>query len=233
MAKKDKTSLPDDGPSGLIIALSIAAAFVASVTLALIVGVALQYKSTTAAIMPEEAASPQQVTQPVKGQASQTDIEKDDISKPSGSEYVPDDSEPTGGPTGKPEDSEEPPKENDSDQADTSQAPSAQTPNSNSGVSADKMDPPQSSGKNSGSTVTITPNQPQPSGTQLSEGTGSRDFSGGRVLATTASNNNNDPVYHTKNCRSAKKIDTSDEKWYNSAADAEADGRRLCGICAR
>lgn len=170
MAKKEKTPLPDDGSDTLITVLSIAAAFVASVTLALIVGVALQYKSTTAAIIPEEAASSQQVTQPVKGQASQTDIEKDDISKPSGSEYVPDGSEPAGGPAGEPEDSEEPPQENVPPQTDTPSALSTQTPNSNSGASTNKADPPKSSGTtpsnpnsgtNSGSTVTIKPNQPK------------------------------------------------------------------------
>lgn len=59
------------------------------------------------------------------------------------------------------------------------------------------------------------------------------DFSGGRVLITKASDNNNDPVYHTKYCTSAKKISQIDMYWFNSAEEAKADGRRLCGICAR
>lgn len=58
-----------------------------------------------------------------------------------------------------------------------------------------------------------------------------RDFSGGRVLATTASNNNNDPVYHTRNCASAQRIAKEDEYWYDSAEDAIEDGRRKCKRC--
>lgn len=58
-------------------------------------------------------------------------------------------------------------------------------------------------------------------------------FAAGKALATTASNNNNDPVYHTTNCRSAQRIAASDEYWYDSAQAAEAAGRRLCGNCAR
>lgn len=63
--------------------------------------------------------------------------------------------------------------------------------------------------------------------------TSTRDFSNGRVLATTESNNNNDPVYHTKDCSAAKKIAKESEYWYNSAEEAEAAGRRLCGNCGR
>lgn len=98
----------------------------------------------------------------------------------------------------------------------------------------------------SSSTAVVSPNQPQaitpstsknPSdGTQSSgngEETYTHDFSGGRVLVTTASNNNNDPVYHTQDCRAAIKISPSDAYWYDSAKDAEAAGRRLCGNCKK
>lgn len=76
---------------------------------------------------------------------------------------------------------------------------------------------------------------PAQSGNQVEPVSGDRTakFSAGKALATTASNNNNDPVYHTTNCRSAQRIAASDEYWYDSAQAAEAAGRRLCGNCAR
>ena len=58
-------------------------------------------------------------------------------------------------------------------------------------------------------------------------------FSAGKVLITTASNNNGKPVYHTKYCSSAQKIAQNDMYWYDSAEDAIADGRKLCGNCSR
>lgn len=58
-------------------------------------------------------------------------------------------------------------------------------------------------------------------------------FAAGQVLATLASNNDDDPVYHTRDCRSAQRINTSDEYWYRSAQDAINDGRRICGNCNR
>lgn len=77
--------------------------------------------------------------------------------------------------------------------------------------------------------------QPQPSINPqvVSGGDRASKFANGMVLATTESNNNNDPVYHTKNCRSAQKIATGSEMWYNSAQDAINAGRRLCGNCKR
>lgn len=63
------------------------------------------------------------------------------------------------------------------------------------------------------------------------DGTYTRDFSGGRVLATTQSNNGGDPVYHIRNCQSAKTIPPENEYWYESAQAAENAGRRLCGNC--
>lgn len=59
------------------------------------------------------------------------------------------------------------------------------------------------------------------------------DFSNGRVLATAASDNGGDPVYHTKDCRSAVKITGNDEIWYDSAEAAQRDGRRVCKNCSR
>lgn len=87
--------------------------------------------------------------------------------------------------------------------------------------------------------VTVPPVQNTPAPTQAGnagttqngDGTYTHDFSGGRVLATRESNNNNDPVYHTKDCRSAKRIPPENELWYSSAQAAQNDGRRLCGIC--
>lgn len=58
-------------------------------------------------------------------------------------------------------------------------------------------------------------------------------FSSGNVLITTASDNNDDPVYHTINCRAAKKISEQDRYWFNSESEAKEDGRRLCGWCAK
>lgn len=65
------------------------------------------------------------------------------------------------------------------------------------------------------------------------DGTYTHDFSSGRVLVTVASNNNGDPVYHTKNCQAAKKISGKDAYWFNSEKEAIADSRRLCGYCRR
>jgi len=66
-----------------------------------------------------------------------------------------------------------------------------------------------------------------------SQATHIHDFSGGRVLATTESNNKNDPVYHIKDCTSAQKILPENAYWYDSAQAAIDAGRRLCGNCAR
>lgn len=72
---------------------------------------------------------------------------------------------------------------------------------------------------------------PSQSGTSANNVTIARDFSSGRVLATTQSSNNGNPVYHTKDCQAAKKILPESEYWYDSAQAAENDGRRLCGYC--
>ena len=58
-------------------------------------------------------------------------------------------------------------------------------------------------------------------------------FSAGQVLITTASNNNNDPVYHTMDCRTASKILPEDRAWIESEDAAKAEGRRLCGWCSK
>lgn len=176
MAKKEKTPLPDEGSDSLITILNIAAAFVASVTLALGIGIAVQYTSTNAAIMPEETVGSQQVSQPAQGQVSQTGTEKNDTSEPSGLRGAPDDGDPAGEsadePEGsdEPEDHGEPPQDIDPPQADTPSASSTQPTSPNPGTSISKTNPPKSSGTtpanpssgtNSGSTVTIKPNQPK------------------------------------------------------------------------
>lgn len=80
---------------------------------------------------------------------------------------------------------------------------------------------PASSGNNSAAT--------QPSAGNLD----TNGFSSGQVLITTASDNNKNPVYHTMNCRAAKKISPEDQDWFDSATAAEAAGRKLCGWCAK
>ncbi len=111
----------------------------------------------------------------------------------------------------------------------------------------DAPQPPRASaGSQASGNVSISSVQPQattsaknigPNDGTKSSGNGTEtythDFSGGKVLITKASDNNNDPVYHTRDCMAAKKISPSDEYWYDSAKDAEADGRRLCGNCKR
>ena len=59
-------------------------------------------------------------------------------------------------------------------------------------------------------------------GTTVSNGDGTytHDFSGGRVLITTESNNSGNPVYHTRDCSAAKKIKPENVYWYDSAEDA-------------
>lgn len=116
------------------------------------------------------------------------------------------------------------------------QAPPAQT---NAPAPAQTRTP---TTQNPGPMVSINPvappaqqtRSPAQSGSQGgNQATNSGGFSNGRVLATTESNNNNDPVYHTTNCRSAQRIPTQNQYWYESAQAAEADGRRLCGNCDR
>lgn len=75
--------------------------------------------------------------------------------------------------------------------------------------------------------------QPENRTTSNGDGTYKHNFSDGWVLATTESNNNNDPVYHTKDCQAAKKILPENELWYQSAQAAQEAGRRLCGYCGR
>lgn len=96
--------------------------------------------------------------------------------------------------------------------------------------------------QNPGPVVSINPTVPpvrqtqaptQSGGGTTSNGNGTytHDFSGGRVLYTTQSNNNNDPVYHTRDCRAARIIPPENTAWYASAQAAINDGRRLCGFC--
>lgn len=63
------------------------------------------------------------------------------------------------------------------------------------------------------------------------DGTYTHTFSGGRVLITSQSDNNGEPVYHTKDCQAAKLIPPENEGWYDSAQAAIDAGRRLCGHC--
>ena len=79
------------------------------------------------------------------------------------------------------------------------------------------------------SPVTSTAQTPRP--TTGSNGSYAHDFSGGRVLITTASDNKGDPVYHIKDCPAARKIAPENEFWYDSEEAAKADKRRLCGNC--
>lgn len=88
-------------------------------------------------------------------------------------------------------------------------------------------------------TVNILPTNPSTKNQQTdkasSGGNGriSENFAAGKVLITTASDNNKDPVYHTKYCNSAKKIAQNDMYWFDSEQAAIDDGRRLCGNCAK
>lgn len=77
---------------------------------------------------------------------------------------------------------------------------------------------------------TPTPsNTPHPS----AEGDRANKFANGMVLATTESDNNGDPVYHTEDCTAAQKIETESEFWYSSEQAAIDADRRLCGYCGR
>lgn len=73
----------------------------------------------------------------------------------------------------------------------------------------------------------------QSGGSVLNSGSYADNFADGKVLVTTASDNNKDPVYHTTFCRSAQKIDSSDMRWIDSEQAAINEGRRLCGNCAK
>lgn len=154
--------------------------------------------------------------------------------------------EPSSEPT--PEETEEPVRQTTEPTATPSQAPQTQAPAAQTQAPVQTRAPtptptptraPTVPVQTPAPVVTVPPvqNTPVPTQTgnagtiQNGDGTYTHDFSGGRVLATRESNNNNDPVYHTKDCRSAKRIPPENELWYSSAQAAQNDGRRLCGIC--
>lgn len=100
--------------------------------------------------------------------------------------------------------------------------PQVVTPQPNSGSTGSTK--PSSSGNSANSSS---------SGNTSNAGAYAENFSAGKVLITTASNNNGKPVYHTKYCVSAQKISPNDMYWYNSVEDAKKDGRQLCGNCKK
>lgn len=140
------------------------------------------------------------------------------------------------------------PKEQPTQAPATTQDPAqTQTPTQTQAPTATKTPAPT---KNPGPIVSISPTMPpaqqtkapqQSSGqggngawdTSNGDGTYTHDFSGGRVLATTQSNNGGNPVYHIKDCQAARKIPPENVCWYDSAQAAINDGRNLCGYCGR
>ena len=108
----------------------------------------------------------------------------------------------------------------------TNPAPLYDPPLGNQSESAGSRDSSQSAAASSAGNNSGT------SGGNSSSTTYIHDFSNGRVLITTASDNNGDPVYHTRDCRVAKTIPPKNEDWYDSAQEAIAADRRLCKICA-
>ena len=99
---------------------------------------------------------------------------------------------------------------------------------SQAGVNIDPSSPADPKTQNSG---TQFGGSSKPSGNTSNGGSYAENFAAGKVLATTASANKGDPVYHTKYCNAAQKIAPNDMKWYNSAKEAKADHRRICGNC--
>lgn len=61
-----------------------------------------------------------------------------------------------------------------------------------------------------------------------SSDTYSHDFFGGRLLVSRESDK-----YHCKDCIAAQNILPENEEWFDSAAEAEAQGYKKCGICYR
>lgn len=106
-------------------------------------------------------------------------------------------------------------------------APQFTSPSQSADTSVD-LSPTQSVKPSNSQTPTPTPsNTPQtPAGNDRDS-----KFASGQVLATTESDNGGDPVYHTKNCMAAQKIDEGSELWYSSEKAAIDNGRRICGNC--
>lgn len=79
------------------------------------------------------------------------------------------------------------------------------------------------------SSLSVSSNSSGNNSTTLnSDGTYTHDFSGGRLLGTTESDK-----YHNNDCAGAKKIPPSNEVWFDSIADAEANNYKPCGNCYR
>lgn len=227
MAKKDKKKEGSSGGTDLAIAvLTALAGGIAAFLVVLIAGAIISpesFKTQAAQAEPivshrgtlptqRPAQGPMQTQNPEETDAPVETVPATQTQEPSNPP-----SEPTEAPPNtKPPEQTNPPA--------PTKAPAEQNPGPV--VSANPTTPP--------ARQTQAPAQSGNSGTiQNSDGTYKHDFSGGRVLATTQSNNRGDPVYHTKDCRAAKIIPPENERWYQSAQAAKDDNRRLCGYCAR
>ena len=150
--------------------------------------------------------------------------------------------QPAPGPVQAPEASQPPPQQPPSDtQEPKEDVPQKEEPaktQSTNQAASSTPTPPKSSGSSgssgsgqSGSSISGNQSSAVKDETTGNGQTGG-SFSSGNVLITTASDNNDDPVYHTMNCRSAKKISEEDKAWLTES-DAKAEDRRLCKWCAK
>lgn len=208
--KEGKQRKPDEG-GGILIPVLVAAMICVVLTTTFIVGYGLQYTAEQRAIEMQQSES----AAPVRSIPSPSESPVQTVSAPP---------EPTGSEPQQPDDVEPDKSAPGEDIQSVAPSPSA-SPSESVAPSASPSPTP-----------SVKPSESQaPSNTQQAQAGNDRDskFASGQVLATTESNNNGKPVYHTKNCTAAKKIAEESELWYESEQAAKAAIRDLCGICGR
>lgn len=216
--KEEKQRKPDEG-GGILIPVLVAAMICVALTTTFIVGYGLQYTAEQRAIEPQQSAS----EAPARSLPTQSESPVQTVSAP------PEDSEPQRLEDTEPEESA--PEEESQPVASLSPAspPSSADPSVSPSPSSTQTASPSP-------TPSAKPSESQaPSNTPQDPAGNDREskFASGQVLATTKSNNGGNPVYHTWNCRAAKKIAAESELWYESEQAAIADGRDWCGICSK
>lgn len=220
MSKKEHQRKPDEG-GGILIPILVAAMVCVALTTTFIVGYGLQYTAEQRAIKVQQSES----AAPARSLPTPSESPVQIVSAPL---------EPTGSEPQQPEDTAPEESAQEGESQPIALLPSASPPAS----AAQPVSPSPSSAPHASPSPTPSARLPEsqaPSNTPQVPAGNDRDskFASGQVLATTESDNNGKPVYHTKNCTAAKKIAEESELWYESEQAAKAASRDLCGICGR
>lgn len=223
MPKKENQGKPDEG-GGILIPVLVAAMVCVVLTTTFIVGYGLQYTAEQRAIEAQQSGS----VAPARSIPSPSESPVQNISAP------PEESEPqrvedTAPEESEPEEGSQPVSPLPSASPPASAAPSVSLSPSSTPPASPSPTPSAKPPESQAPASPVQSNTPQtPAGNDRES-----KFASGQVLATTKSNNGGDPVYHTWNCRAAKKIAEESELWYESEQAAKADGRDWCGICSK